>query len=149
MASKTSGKLDRSPVHLLHRASQAVEEIFQAEIGDSDLTPRQLAVLATVAGNEGSSQTDIVNLTGIDRSTLADIVSRLVKKGLLQRRRTKQDARAYAVKLTEEGQRVLRAAGPVGKKVDQLIAKALGGGRDAFLEGLKGMVEKLQPGSTG
>ena len=117
MTSKMNGELDRSPVHLLHRASQAVEEIFQAE-GDSDLTPRQLAVLATEAGNEGLSQTDIVNLTGIDRSTLADIVRRLVKKGLLQRRRTKQDARAYAVKLTEEGQRVLRAAGPVGKKVD-------------------------------
>jgi hypothetical protein len=33
--------------------------------------------------------------------------------------------------------------------VEQLIAKALGGGRDAFIEGLKVMVEKLQPGSTG
>jgi MarR family transcriptional regulator, temperature-dependent positive regulator of motility len=149
MASKRNGELDRSPVHLLHRASQAVEEIFQAEGGDSDLTPRQLAVLATVAGNEGLSQTDIVNLTGIDRSTLADIVRRLVKKGLLQRRRTKQDARAYAVKLTAEGQRVLRAAGPIARKVDQLIAKALGGGKDAFLEGLQGMIDKLQAASTG
>ena len=148
MASKKNGQLARSPVHLLHRASQAVEEIFQAESGDSDLTPRQLAVLATVAGNEGSSQTDIVNLTGIDRSTLADIVRRLVKKGLLQRRRTKQDARAYAVKLTEEGQKVLRAAGPVAKKVDLLIAKALGGGKDAFLEGLEGMVAKLRAASA-
>ena len=53
------------------------------------------------------------------------------------------------MKLTDEGQRVLRAAGPIAKKVDQLIAKALGGGRDAFLEGLKGMVEKLQLGSMG
>ncbi len=56
-------------------------------------------MLARVAGNEGLSQTDIVNLTGIDRSTLADIVRRLVKKGLLQRRRTKQDARAAAQRL--------------------------------------------------
>jgi len=54
MASKTSGKLDRSPVHLLHRASQAVEEIFQAEIGGSDLTPRQLAVLATARATFGA-----------------------------------------------------------------------------------------------
>ena len=42
------------------------------------------------------------------------------------------------MKLTEEGQKVLRAAGPVAKKVDQLIAKALGGGKDTFLEGLQG-----------
>ena len=55
----------------------------------------------------------------VDRSTLADIVRELVEKGLLQRQRTKQDARAYAVKLTREGQRVLRAAGPVAKKVEK------------------------------
>ena len=48
------------------------------------------------------------------------------------------------MKLTAEGQRVLRAAGPVAKKVDQLIAKALGSGK-----GLQGMIEKLQAGSTG
>src|SRR2546423_1856518 len=40
--------------------------------------------------------------------------------------------------------RILRAAGPVAKKVDQLIAKALGSGK-----GLQGMIEKLQAGSTG
>ena len=75
---------------------------------DGDLTPRQLAVLVTVANNEGLSQTGLVDRTGIDRSTLADIVRRLQRKGLLQRRRTKEDARAYAVKLTDEGRRVLR-----------------------------------------
>src|SRR5438874_9171089 len=147
MASKTKGELDRSAVHLLHRASQAVEEIFQAEAGNSDLTPRQLAVLATVAGNEGLSQTDTVNLTGIDRSTLADIVRRLVKKGLLQRRRTKQDARAYAVKLTGEGEKLLRRVGPLAKKVDQRIMQAVGGGKDDFLDRLQDMIRKLQPSS--
>ena len=113
-----------------------------------ELTPRQFAVLYTVANNEGLSQTGLVERTGIDRSTLADIVRRMQRKGLLQRRRTKEDARAYAVKLTEEGQRVLRAAGPVAKKVDLLIAKALGGGKDAFLEGLEGMVAKLRAASA-
>jgi DNA-binding MarR family transcriptional regulator len=49
--------------------------------------------------NEGLSQTGIVARTGIDRSTLADLVRRLQRKGLLQRRRTKDDARAYAVKM--------------------------------------------------
>ena len=92
---------------------------------DGDLTPRQLAVLVTVAQNEGLSQTGLVDRTGIDRSTLADIVRRMQKKGLLQRRRTKEDARAYAVKLTEEGRRVLRAAEPLAKRVDERILDAL------------------------
>ncbi len=103
MASKMDEGLARSPVHLLHRVGQCAEELFQAEIGDADLTARQLAVLTAVAQEEGLSQTGIVERTGIDRSTLADIVPRLSKKGLLQRRRTREDARAYAVKLTDEG----------------------------------------------
>ena len=108
MKSNGVGGLDRSPIHLLHRASQAVEDVFAREVEIDRLTPRQLAVLTTVAQHEGLSQTGIVDRTRIDRSTLADIVRRLQKKGLLQRRRTKEDARAYAVKLTEEGRRVLR-----------------------------------------
>ena len=101
--------LGRSPVHLLHRAGQCAKHFFGTAVG-GDLTPRQLAVLAAVADNEGGTQTDIVETTWIDRSTLADIVRRLQRKGLLHRRRTKEDARAYAVKLTDRGRRLLRSA---------------------------------------
>jgi len=89
------------------------------------LTPRQLAVLVTVSQNEGLSQTGLVERTGIDRSTLADIVRRMQRKGLLQRRRTKEDARAYAVKLTDEGRKALRTAEPLARKVDDRILEAL------------------------
>ena len=148
MASKMHDSLGRSAVHLLHRAGQCAEELFQAEIGDVDLTARQLAVLNTVAENEGLSQTGIVERTGIDRSTLADIVRRLSKKGLLQRRRTKDDARTYAVKLTGEGEKLLRRVGPLAKKVDQRILQTMGGGRDEFLDRLQEIIAKLRPPST-
>jgi DNA-binding MarR family transcriptional regulator len=92
---ENSGRLRRSPAHLLHRAGQCAGEIFHAEIRKGDLTRRQLAVLVTVAQTDGLSQTEIVERTGIDRSTLAALVKRLQKKGLLQRRRTKEDARAF------------------------------------------------------
>ena len=138
-----SGRLDRSPVHLLHRAGQCAADVFQAEI--PTLTPRQLAILMTVARDEGASQTKIVDATGIDRSTLADIVKRLCRKGLLQRRRTREDARAYAVKLTGEGRRVLSAASPISKRVDERLLGALPGKqRDAFLNALTSIVETLQ-----
>src|SRR5258705_10513245 len=136
MASKMHDGLGRSAVHLLHRAGQCAEELFQAEIGEADLTARQLAVLNTVADNEGVSQTGIVERTGIDRSTLADIVRRLSKKGLLQRRRTKDDARTYAVKLTDEGEKLLRRVGPRAKKGDQRSLQAMGGGKDDLLDRL-------------
>ena len=55
------------------------------------------------------SQTELVDKTGIDRSTLADLVARLLKKGLLQRKRTKEDARANSIRLSAAGRRALQA----------------------------------------
>lgn len=140
----TTSRLERSPIHLLHRAGQCAGEIFQAEMSAGDLTPRQYAVLVAVAQNEGLSQTDLVTKTGIDRSTLADIVRRMLKKGLLARRRTKDDARAYAVKLTEEGWRTLKAAEPMAKRVDERILSVLPGAqRDRFIQDLNTIVQQL------
>lgn len=149
MARDTSqSKLDRSPLHLLHRASQCASDIFAGELGEGDLTPRQYAVLLTVSMNEGLSQTHLVERTGIDRSTLADIVRRMLKKGLLQRRRTKEDARAYAVKLTDEGWRVLKSAEPLTRKVDERILSALPANqRDRLLQDLNSIVQVLGKGA--
>ena len=138
------GRLERSPIHLLHRAGQCAADIFQGEMAEGDLTPRQYAVLVAVSQNEGLSQTQLVEKTGIDRSTLADVVRRMLKKGLLQRRRTKDDARAYAVKLTEEGWRVLKAADPHAKRVDDRILSALPGQqRERFMQDLSAIIEAL------
>jgi DNA-binding MarR family transcriptional regulator len=117
--------------------------VFAAEI--PDLTPRQFAVLVAVASNEGASQTELVEKTGADRSTLADIVKRLCRKGLLPRSRTREDARAYAVKLADQGRRVLSAASPVARRVDDRVLGALPAKqRKAFLTALASIVEKLQ-----
>jgi len=113
-------------------------------MGAGELTPRQFAVLVTVSQHEGLSQTHLVEKTGIDRSTLADIVRRMLKKGLLQRRRTKEDARAYAVKLTDEGWRVLNAAEPLARRVDEkLLAVLPAAQRERFLQDLTSIVEAL------
>ena len=145
MAKEPAGnRLERSPLHLLHRAGQCAAELFQTELGADGLTPRQYAVLLTVALNEGLSQTRLVELTGIDRSTLADVVRRILKKGLLQRRRSRDDARAYAVKLTEEGKKILKAYDPMARRVDDRILASLPAQqRDRFLHDLKAIVEVL------
>lgn len=141
---KTNDRLHRSPIHLLHRAGQCAEDIFQVDIARGDLTPRQYAVLITVAEHEGLSQTDLVAKTGIDRSTLADLIRRMLKKGLLQRRRTKEDARAYAVKLTDDGRKVLKSTEPTARRIDETILAALPGSRgERFMDDLSTIVRSL------
>jgi DNA-binding MarR family transcriptional regulator len=125
-ASARSDAIDRSMIHLLHRASQRASEIFAIETRDFDLTARQYAVLSTVATHEGLSQTDLVRLTGIDRSTLADVVQRLLKRGIISRERTMQDGRTYAVMLSEQGRELLDAIKPYVRRADRAVLSCLG-----------------------
>src|SRR3569832_834479 len=104
--------LERSPSHLLHRALQTALDIYAEEFGENGLTQRQLAVLAAAEAREGATQADLVRVTGIDRSTLADMARRMIDKGLLERERSTLDARANAVRLTDAGRAALVAAQP-------------------------------------
>ena len=139
-----SGSLDLSALHLLHRAGQCAEVLFTNETGKTDLTPRQYAILASVNQNPDISQTGLVESTGVDRSTLADIVRRLVKKGLLQRKRTRRDARMYAVRLTAKGQNILSSVKPLASKVDQRILSVLRSDqRGGFIDSLGEIVRAM------
>jgi DNA-binding MarR family transcriptional regulator len=85
-----------------------------------------------------------VEQTGVDRSTLADIVRRLVKKGLLQRKRTRRDARMYAVRLTAKGTAALSAIKPAAARVDQRLLSVLATGqRGDFIEALGEIVKAM------
>jgi DNA-binding MarR family transcriptional regulator len=109
----------------LRRACQAVDAVFTENLSALDITPAQVTVLQAVEAFPQCSQIKLVEVTGIDRSTIADIVKRLMKRDLLTRRRTKQDARSYAVKLTPEGERVVREASKAAEKTDMAIAGIL------------------------
>jgi DNA-binding MarR family transcriptional regulator len=149
MKDKTMIRRPMSALHLLHRAGQCADELFALNVGKTELTPRQFAVLAAAAAAEDLSQTALVDATGIDRSTLADIVRRLVERGLLARRRTKTDARMYAVKLTASGQAAMKAAGPVAESTDSTLLGALPESqRKQFLNALDKIVETMGPISS-
>jgi DNA-binding MarR family transcriptional regulator len=139
-------RLDRSPVHLLHRALQAAEEFFRQGT-TSGLTPRQLAVLVTVAEHEGTNQIDLSELTGTDRTTAAEVVRRLARKGFLQRRRSRSDVRAYVLKVTEDGLEAMRAGEPVELFVDARVLAVLPEARrEAFMAALQAICARYIPG---
>jgi MarR family transcriptional regulator, temperature-dependent positive regulator of motility len=140
--SKPGGKggvaaLEQSPSHLLHRALQRALDIYAEEFGDAGITQRQFAVLAAASEREGATQADLVRITGIDRSTLADMARRMIGRGLLERQRSNLDARANAVRLTEAGRTALNEARPKMAAADSRVLKLIsGGGRRAAFVGL-------------
>lgn len=139
---KIKGGLAESPSHLMHRVLQLALDIYAEEAGPDGLTQRQFAVLEAVSARSGLTQTDLVKATGIDRSTLADLVARMTSKGLLERERSALDARAKAVRLSHEGEAALIAARPrveaADKRILALLPKAK---REGFLDLLTSLTD--------
>jgi DNA-binding MarR family transcriptional regulator len=118
---RQTANLNGSITHLLHRACQVADSVFNDEAGKTGLTTRQFAVLIAVAQNRDISQTGLVQVTGIDRSTVAEIVKRLLRRGLIKRKRTRLDARAYAVRLSEEGEVLMQEAEPAARRAEERL----------------------------
>lgn len=130
--------LEHSPSHLLHGALQLALDVYGEALGAGALTQRQFAVLAAVSERDGLSQTDLVGATGVDRSTLADMVARMITKGLLDRARSATDARANTVRLTDAGREALDAARPRVEAADARILALLSSGkREGFVNQLR------------
>jgi DNA-binding MarR family transcriptional regulator len=144
MTTRDIRQFTRSPYHLLKRAAQYAADVYMEEVGKSGLTQRQFTVLYAVEQNDGVSQTLLVKLTGIDRSTLADLVARLMAQGYLQRRRTRDDGRTNTVRITAAGRKALRTAQPGADEVDKaILAVVPSSHRRPFVESLAVLAGKL------
>jgi len=117
--------LGDAPGHLLRRCQQRAVEIFMQEIGSARLTPRQFALLLTLARRPGISQTALVEETGIDRSTVGEMIDRLVKRGLVRRKRSGRDQRANTVAILPAGVALLRESLPAVERAQARIMMPL------------------------
>jgi DNA-binding MarR family transcriptional regulator len=134
--------LAASPSHLLHRVLQLALDIYAEETGKGALTQRQYAVLAAASTLDGASQTDLVRMTGIDRSTLADMVARMIEKGWLGRERSQTDARAKTVSLTDKGRAALKEIAPkVQAADDRILANLVSSRRSGFISALAALAD--------
>lgn len=125
MAKIKTVNLSDNVIHLLHRASQFADHQFEHATTAHGLTARQIVVLDAIAKLNDPSQTDVCDETGIDRSTLADMVRRLCARRLVVRRRSRADARAYTLRLTEDGIACLQKLLPSMIEAEQRVTGVL------------------------
>ena len=134
--------LSASPTHLLHRALQLALDFHTEAAGPAAVTQRQFTVLAAAGQAEGLTQNDLVRATGIDRSTLADLVARMLTKGLLERERSSTDARANTVRLSPTGRLALAAGSEASSAADQKLLNLMPSKRrDGFIKSLTSLAE--------
>jgi DNA-binding MarR family transcriptional regulator len=143
------GGLSQSVTHLLHRVLQLALDYHAEASGPAGLTQRQYTVLAAAGASDGVSQSDLVRATGIDRSTLADLVARMISKGLLERERSATDARANTVRLSEAGRVALAEGGKPAQRSDARLLDLLPPKkRDSFVKTLTSLAAAADAGGA-
>jgi DNA-binding MarR family transcriptional regulator len=118
-------ELSEAPSHLIRRCQQFYGDLYAREAGSRELTKQQFTLLCALEHNEGASQTTLVEITGIDRSTLAEMVRRMLERGLLSRERTEEDQRANAIAISQAGRKALRAARNAADRAERALLDAL------------------------
>ena len=96
--------------YFIRRLQIWVFQDFIRTLAPIDIRPAQYSVLIVIAANPGLSQSDLADTLGIERARLVRLLDRLDKRGLTQRLDSRTDRRSHALKLTPDGQKILKRA---------------------------------------
>ena len=113
------------PGHLIRRAHQASTALFAEECAGFDLTSVQFAALVAIKANPDVDATRLSALIAFDRSTIGGVLERLEAKGWVLRSSSPADKRVKLLRLTLEGERLLRQVEPAVRRVQQRLLEPL------------------------
>ncbi|MCX4750629.1 MarR family winged helix-turn-helix transcriptional regulator [Kitasatospora sp. NBC_01287] len=103
---------------------QVHTKLWSEHVG-SELTAPQFAVLDALESEPGADQRTVGELASLDKATMAEMVSRLVRRGLVLRRRDPSDGRRNLLSLSPTGQELLHSAAAGVARVEQLLLEPL------------------------
>ncbi len=126
----------------------AQEHAFQAfsrrsqEIGES---PGRFATLTLIARNPGISQTELSHANGRDKSSLTPVVEELVRRGLVARKRMREDRRTYRLNVTPAGKKTLTMLTRCARRHERVLDSIIGlRDRKRFLQILKKIAAEIE-----
>lgn len=112
---------------LIYMLSKFSNDRIGRQLGDRDWTVRQVQLLEAIDQNQGCSQLLLSKDTGIDTSTVSEMMRRLAYRHLIVRRRSKIDARAYTIWITPRGRQVLKDSKIVLSALEKNLLRSLSG----------------------
>jgi len=101
--------LDELLGYSLRRAQVAMFLAFHTATQGRDITPPRFTSLVVIGANPGIGQSVLGEVLGIARSGAMTLVDWMEGKGLVERRRRPDDARAWGLHLTATGEKFVKA----------------------------------------
>lgn len=134
--------------HLIRLAQQIHTRMWNATVSE-EVTSPQFQLLFVLESAPNVDQRTATELARLDRSTGAELIERLARHGLIERRRDQGDRRRYLLSLTPDGAALVRglfpAIGELHLKMLDLVPEEL---RSSFLEALRSFVSAAEADVT-
>ena len=125
--------LMKHPGHLLRRALQVMNVLWDEEVSHAITSP-QFAALNALYLEPNLDQRTLGSRISLDRSTMADVVSRLSDRGLVRTERDPKDGRRKTIALTPRGTRIVQQLIPrTHAMTDRLVGPLQSTERDELL----------------
>jgi DNA-binding MarR family transcriptional regulator len=109
---------------LVRRAQQRHVAVWLSEVS-AEITSVQYAALEILHRTPGVNQRQLGDELDVDRSTIADLVARMVRNGLVERSDDPVDKRSYVLFLTAAGKKQLAALRPRVEEVERILTTRL------------------------
>jgi DNA-binding MarR family transcriptional regulator len=136
------GELSTRPGFLIRRLHQIHLALFHEECSQFGITPVQYSLISVLATRTGFEQASVAAEIGVDRATVADVLSRLEGRGLVTRRPSPTDKRLKLVSLSEEGRALLARMHEAARRAhDRTLDPLSALEREQFLRTLSRLVE--------
>ena len=130
-------RLDRAIPYLLARAGERMGMAFSKELRPFKLTLNEWRVCVALHFEAHQRLSGLVAHTSGDASTLSRVVDGLIKRELVQRDRSADDARAVAISLTAKGVQLTEQIIPIAQLYERV---ALSGISDQEAEKLRALL---------
>lgn len=109
---------------LVRRAQQRHLAVWQSEVS-TEITSVQYAALEILRRTPGINQRRLGDELDVDRSTIADLVARMVRNELIERSDDPVDKRSYVLFLTPAGKTQLSTLRPSVVEVERILTAKL------------------------
>jgi len=110
--------------YAIRRAQIAVFRHFRKSFAPYKIRPIQYGVLTVVGTNPGLKQSEVCIALGIKRANFVGILNELERRGLIERRSTK-DQRVNALYLTRAGKSLIEKLRQINKMHERKVAAGL------------------------
>jgi DNA-binding MarR family transcriptional regulator len=100
-------KLEKGLGFLVRLLDTRATTLYEQLTEQNDITPRQFGVLLTLHQQGTLTLTELSNHIRVDRSTLGEMINRMVKRALITKRNNGSDGRSAEVLLAPAGKAVL------------------------------------------